>query len=128
MTKLLEKIAFLIAVGLAVVGWTVAARAQSIEDCVAQLQQSKMAMMQKAQECNVDAADLGRVDAGYEALSPQECSAPIGVSSQLTAFNECSRVYICGIQATNCAIGLARQGIDCQTAATTCLGEHPVPQ
>ncbi len=102
--------------------------AQSAATCVQSFQQRKMEMVRFAQQCDVSAAELGSVDAGHNALSPQECSYPIGVVSQLSAFNECARVYVCAIQTYNCAIRKVEGGWDCQTAAASCLAEYPVPQ
>jgi hypothetical protein len=55
------------------------------------------------------------------------CQSRVDVSSQLNAFNECSRVYVCAIAASEYAIeNIASYGGDCTAAANAGLAKYPV--
>ena len=91
-------------------------------------------MISLAESCGEYAGNLASLGTPSGAISPDElqysCSvgdASSGVSSQLDAFNECSRVYVCAIAAYNHAILVAdNYGGDCVAAANEGLSVYPV--
>lgn len=101
------------------------------QSCVNDMIRSMNEMFTLAAQCEGSAYELeslsSAIRSGREPMSYGDCATPIGGYTQLSAFQECARVYLCGAQALACAIGLAQSGMDCTSASTTCLDTNPVP-
>ncbi len=99
----------------------------SAQDCVAGLQQQRLQFIDQAELCEVDSGLLRSIDQGKETFGRKHCVRPIGYSGGLDAPTECARVHLCALEANNCAIRLARGGMDCRVAMNACLARFPVP-
>jgi hypothetical protein len=110
------------------IGFSTQAKAQ----CASQMAQNMQQMAQKAIQCGESASLLSSIQNGgtgqisASALA-QSCQRHVDVSSQLSAFNECSRVYICATLAYAYALSnLSNYGGNCTAAANAGLQQYPV--
>ena len=102
------------------------------QSCASGMQQNLTQMAQNAVRCG-ESADLmssiqrgGSGRANIEELA-SSCRSGRSVTSQLSAFNECSRTYVCASLAYAYAIeNLNRYSGDCTAAANAGLREFPV--
>lgn len=97
-------------------------------DMIANMQQ----MAENAIQCGQSAEFMSSLQAGgdgsidFDTLSSM-CNSGINVDNQLDAFNECSRINICGVLAYTYALEhLDEHGGDCQSAAAAGLEQFPV--
>jgi hypothetical protein len=98
------------------------------QNCVSSMLANKAQMRQNAERCRVNAELLNSIDSGDRVPARFACDRGVNVSTQLEAFEECARVYLCGMAAYTCAVQKARQGMDCTQAANSCLRDFPVPR
>lgn len=116
------------------VGVSVSARTTDglAQQCAVQMRQSQQQMAGLALKCGENASLIGSISAGGDGGIPFEmhaknCSTGRSVSSQLSAFNECSRTYVCAVLAYGYALSnLKSFGGDCTAAANAGLQRFPV--
>jgi hypothetical protein len=101
------------------------------QPCADSMAQNMRQMAQRALQCG-ESADLmssiqsasGRIP--YDALA-RSCQMRSDVSGQLSAFNQCSRVYVCATLAYAYALNnLSQFGGNCTAAANAGLQRFPV--
>ncbi len=106
-----------------------AAQAQS---CASAMRENMSRMAANAIQCGESADLLSSIQRGGSGRASVEelassCRAGRSVTSQLSAFNECSRTYICATLAYAYALeNLDSYGGDCTAAANAGLREYPV--
>ena len=104
------------------------ANAQSCADSMAQ---NMRQMAQRALQCGESADLIASIQSGsgrvsYDALA-RSCQQHVDVSGQLSAFNQCSRVYVCATLAYAYALGnLNQYGGNCTAAANAGLQRFPI--
>lgn len=120
-----------IAMPVMVCGLTASVYAQS---CVDEMAASMQQMAQNALQCGESAQAIGSLtengvisgEIPPETLE-QMCQSGVDVNSQLSAFNECSRVYVCATAAYAYALeNIGSFGGDCTAAANAGLAHYPV--
>lgn len=125
----MTRIACVITLFLLIIATAAVANAQS---CKNEMDQRMRQMAEKALQCGESADLLSSIQNGKSGrISPdvlaRSCRQHLDVSGQLSAFNECSRVYVCATLAYAYALSnLSRFDGNCTAAANEGLRQYPV--
>lgn len=103
----------------------------SAQSCRTGMEANMQTMTEKAVQCGESADLMSSLQSGSGRISldelSQSCKNGQSVSSQLSAFNECSRVYVCAVLAYSYASAhLDEFKGDCAEAAKAGLRAFPV--